>query len=249
MFIPDQFSRKGRGMEPNWFVDTIPTDPLHARRNTAAANTVVLKSSLTAGSRLAGAEFGSGIGESHAAPAAPAFVVRRGQGRPIWHRFAIRASDTFMSGCRHRVLAIRWIAATCRALRVRCSGGGNTEFAGDPFEDEKVVHRGPAHHRHCLPTGISTRGNATDRERSRSLLRASTRTTITTTVAPGSLSVGITLAAGWLTWQPTRCYSVASDDTQRRGHRRMFRTGGRLRPTSGAASSCTRGRLRFAGRR
>ncbi len=166
MFIPDQFSRKGRGTEPNWFVDTIPTDPLHARRNTAAANTVVLKSSLTAGSRLARAEFGSGIGESHAAPAAPAFVVRRGQGRPIWHRFAIRASDTFMSGCRHRVLAIRWIAATCRALRVRCSGGGNTEFAGDPFEDEKVVHRGPAHHRHCLPTGISTRGNATDRERS-----------------------------------------------------------------------------------
>ena len=54
MFIPDQFSRKGRGMEPNWFVDTIPTDLLHARRNTAAANTVVLKSSLAAGSQIHG---------------------------------------------------------------------------------------------------------------------------------------------------------------------------------------------------
>lgn len=164
MFIPDQFSREGRGTEPNWFVDTIPTDLLHARRNTAAANTVVLKSSLAAGSRLAGAEFGSGIGESHAAPAAPAFVVRRVQGRPIWHRFAIRASDTGMSGCRHPVLAIHRIAATCRALRVRCSGGGDEETPNS--------------------------------QRTPSRMRRWSIAAPHTTVAPGSLSVGITLAAG-----------------------------------------------------
>ncbi len=166
MFIPGQLSRKGRDTEPNWFADTIPTDPLHARRDTAAANTVVLKSNHAAGSRRAGSEFGSGVGESRAASAAPAFVVRRGQGRTIWHRFAIRASDTDTPGCRRRVLAIPRIAATRRALRVRCSGRGDAEFAGDSFEDEQVVHRGPAHHRHRLPTGISTHGNAANRERS-----------------------------------------------------------------------------------